>query len=213
MNVSSISANGMEPDSSLSTDAERLESEFYLLEKQYACIWRNPSNPALAIPKEIWSLIFDKLPVAAFPSLSLTCKHFDNIIKTDWTLKAKICRHRTELQRMYWQELWGKKNRGRTRRSLIISAQAYAPLQMPQPDFDNKEMVEEHLPLLDRSYRIIKRTREDKCLIDYVYVPLIIATCGCGGIFCLVCGLIMLKNKITHGHCAIDPEDPDDLCS
>ena len=61
------------------------------------------------------------------------------------------------------------------------------PFALPPPDYSNTTEVNEQMRLLVISHRHVRQAEWDNCIVKWVCIPLVVATCGCGGLFCLGC--------------------------
>lgn len=157
------------------------------------------SSVTLLAPRDVWASIFLFIPVPILlKNIRYVCKSFYNLIATEQSLKAKICRYLVMRERALWEKTYGD-----DAYDCGAKMRSFAPLQLPMMEHDSGAQLDEHLALLKGSHRDIKAERCQRCC-NHTILVLTVATCGCGCICCLCCGLIALKNKITRGTCTAD---------
>jgi hypothetical protein len=107
--------------------------------------------------------------------------------------------HRIELQRIKWEKTYADTNIFKTE---INKKSSFVPLQLPVPPFSTQEEVDKHINLLNLSDAEINMDKIqqniNKWCVPFCLVSIVL-TCGCGGLCCLGCFAIALKNKIIRG--------------
>lgn len=200
----------------LDDEMERLLQDFHCLEidkvevdrlmQEFEMVWTNVAAPQTPLPAELWHFIFLQLPVPTLLRMAQTCKFFCNIVKGERSLKIIICSYRVCMLQKKWEKIYENS----TDDFLRVKQRSFLPLQRPLPAHRTDEEVEEHFKLLERSQKDMSREVRERRIFNWCIFPLCviptILTCGCGGLCCLGCAVISLKNKITRGTCTLEPD-------